>query len=77
VGFSGRQLVLLHVVALPLFERIMSRNVEREHFHRRPAGPSPGNVREPVADWTGVTGGRREGDASPSGSGPAPSAARA
>src|SRR3954468_1579317 len=31
LGFSGRQLVVLHDLALPLFERVMSRNVEREH----------------------------------------------
>jgi NAD(P)-dependent dehydrogenase (short-subunit alcohol dehydrogenase family) len=70
VGLSGRQLVALHDLALPLFERVMARTVEREHFLQRPAGPSPGNVREPVPEWTGVTGGWKEGDPSPQG-GPA------
>jgi hypothetical protein len=74
VGLSGRQLIVLHDLALPLFERLMSRNVEREHFFQRPAGPTPGNLREPVPEWTGVTGGWKEGDASPAGSGPARSA---
>jgi hypothetical protein len=76
VGFSGRQLIVLHDLALPLFERVMSRNVEREHFLQRPAQPSPGNLREPDPAWTGVTGGWKEGDASPTGSGPALSAMR-
>jgi hypothetical protein len=53
----------------------MSRNVEREHFQERPAPASPGSLREPVADWTGVTGGWKAGDASPEGSGPAVTAA--
>jgi len=73
VGLSGRQLILMHDLALPLFERVMSRTVEREHFLQRPAPPSAGNVREPMADWTGVTGGWKQGDASPQGA-PAPSA---
>ena len=71
VGLSGRQLIALHDLARPVFDRVMSRNVEREHFLERPADPSPGNLREPVADWTGVSGGWKEGDASPKGSGPA------
>jgi NAD(P)-dependent dehydrogenase (short-subunit alcohol dehydrogenase family) len=65
VGLSGRQLIALHDLALPVFERVMSRNVDREHFQQRPAGPSPGNLREPDPDWTGVTGGWKAGDASP------------
>jgi len=76
VGLSGRQLIALHDLALPVFERVMLRNVDREHFQQRPAGPSPGNLREPDPDWTGVTGGWKAGDASPKGSGPARSAMR-
>ena len=74
VGMSGRQLILLHDLAPPVFERVMSRNVEREHFLDQSAGPSAGNLREAVAELTGVTGGWREGDASPKGAGPARSA---
>jgi NAD(P)-dependent dehydrogenase (short-subunit alcohol dehydrogenase family) len=74
VGFSGRQLVALHDLTLPLFERIMTRNVEREHFLQRSAPASPGNLRDTSTEWTGVTGGWREGDASPHGSGPATAA---
>ena len=71
VGASGRQLVLLHSLAPAAFERIMTRNVEREHFREEPLDPTPGNLRQPMPDWTGVTGGWKQGDASPSGSGPA------
>jgi NAD(P)-dependent dehydrogenase (short-subunit alcohol dehydrogenase family) len=74
VGFSGRQLILLHELALPVFERVMSRNVEREHFLQRPAEPSAGNLRTPIAEGTGVDGGWKAGDASPKGSGPDPAA---
>jgi hypothetical protein len=71
-----RPRVRLHDVALPVFERVMTRNVEREHFLQRPAAPSPGNLRDPVAKWTGVSGGWKDGDVSPHGSGPSPAAMR-
>jgi hypothetical protein len=76
VGVSGRLMILLHDLALPLFERVMARTVEREHFLQRPAPPSPGNIYEPLPDWSGVTGGWKEGDASPTRPGPARSAMR-
>ncbi len=74
VGASGRQLVMMHALAPAVFERFMTRNVEREHFREEALEPTQGNLREPLAEWTGVTGGWKEGDASPTGSGPAPSA---
>jgi NAD(P)-dependent dehydrogenase (short-subunit alcohol dehydrogenase family) len=74
VGFSGRQMIVLHELARPIFERVMSRNVEREHFFQRPAPPSPGNLRAPMAEGTRTDGGWKAGDASPKGSGPAPAA---
>jgi short-subunit dehydrogenase len=77
VGASGRQLVLAHALAPSLFERLMTRNVEREHFRDEPLEPTPGNVYEPMPEWTGVTGGWKEGDASPKGSGPARAATAA
>ena len=71
VGASGRQLVLTHALAPALFERMMTRNVQREHFLDEPLEPTPGNVYEPMPEWTGVTGGWKEGDASPEGGDPA------
>jgi NAD(P)-dependent dehydrogenase (short-subunit alcohol dehydrogenase family) len=74
VGASGRQMIVLHGLAPALFERLMTRNIERDHFLRRPQEATPGNVREPMADWTGVTGGWKAGDPRPDGSGPDPAA---
>ncbi len=74
VGASGRQLVLLHALAQGVFERLMTRNVEREHFRQEEISATEGNLRRPMEEWTGVTGGWKAGDASPKGSGPAPSA---
>ena len=71
VGFSGRQLVAMHELAPWLFERLMTKNIEREHFRDEPLAPTPGNIREPMPEWTGVTGGWKDGDASPKGAGPA------
>jgi short-subunit dehydrogenase len=73
VGLSGRQMILMHGLMPALFERVFSRIVEREHFLDKPQPPTEGNVREPMPEWTGTTGGWHEGDASPKG-GPAPSA---
>jgi hypothetical protein len=64
-------MIMLHGLARPIFERVMSRNVEREHFFQRSAAPSAGNLREPIAEGTGTDGGWKAGDASPKGSGPA------
>jgi short-subunit dehydrogenase len=71
VGLMGRQMILQHDLLPPVFERLMPRYVEREHFREEPVRPTPGNVREPMADWTGASGGWKEGDASPRGAGPA------
>jgi hypothetical protein len=64
-------MIMLHGLARPIFERVMSRNGEREHFFQRHAGSSPGNLLEPMDEGTGVDGGWKAGDASPKGSGPA------
>lgn len=74
VGASGRQLVLTHALVPSLFERLMTWNVEREHFRDEPLEPTTGNVYQPMPEWTGVTGGWKDGDPSPKGSGPAPTA---
>jgi hypothetical protein len=59
-----------HVSAANLFMRIVSRNMEREHFRQRPAASSVDNLRHPIAEWTGVSGGWKDGDASRKGSSP-------
>ena len=77
VGLSGRQMVLTHDLMPWVFERVMTKVIEREHFRDRPAAPTPGNVVEPMQAWNGVTGGWKDGDPSPKGSGPAPEAVNA
>ena len=72
VGMSGRQLVYTHDFLPWLFERLITKQVQRDHFREEPQAPTPGNVFEPMDAWDGVTGGWKEGDPSPTGSGPAP-----
>ena len=67
VGASGRATILLHALAPRLLERIGPRLVDREFFRDEPLAPTPGNLREPMPEWTGVTGGWKAGDASPTG----------
>ena len=62
---SGRQLIAFHDLALPMFERVMTRNVDREHFLQQPAGASPRNRRERLVEWACITDGWTEGDARP------------
>jgi short-subunit dehydrogenase len=67
VGLSGRQMLLFRALAPGLAERVIPKLVEREHFLDKPQPPTPGNVLAPDPVWTGVTGGWKEGDASPQG----------
>ena len=67
VGTSGRQLLLMHALAPALFERFMTRNVEREHFRAERIEPTEGNLRRPMGEWTGVTGDWKEGERTASG----------
>jgi short-subunit dehydrogenase len=67
VGLSGRQMALFRALAPALAERVLPKLVEREHFLDKPQPPTPGNVLAPDPAWTGVTGGWKEGDASPRG----------
>jgi short-subunit dehydrogenase len=56
VGNSGRALTKVHAVAPKLSERFMSRMVEQKHLGDNPAPYSPGNVLEPMPQWTGISG---------------------
>jgi len=77
VGIVGRQVVGLHDLVPRLFERVMLRSVQRDQFRDARLAPTAGNVRDPMPEWTGVTGGWKDGDASPKGSGPARAAVAA
>jgi NAD(P)-dependent dehydrogenase (short-subunit alcohol dehydrogenase family) len=59
VGKAGRMLAFQHSVAPSLTQRLMARMVDRKHLRDTPASPTPGNVLEPMSEWTGVSGGWR------------------
>jgi short-subunit dehydrogenase len=56
VGNSGRMVARLHAIAPRLTERLMARMVERNHLRDTPAQNTQGNILEPMAQWTGVSG---------------------
>jgi short-subunit dehydrogenase len=60
VGNSARMLGKLHTIAPGLAERLMARMVDRNHLQDHPAPPQPGNVKTPMAEWTGVSGNWRD-----------------
>lgn len=60
VGNSARMLGKLHTIAPSLAERLMARMVDRNHLQHHPAPPQPGNVKTPMAEWTGVSGNWRD-----------------
>jgi short-subunit dehydrogenase len=43
---------LMHLVARPLFERVIARRMERDHFLPQPERPHEGNLFEPMAKGT-------------------------
>lgn len=53
-------MVAMQALGGPLFERVFAKQVERNHFLDEPAGPSPGNLFEPLPNGDGTTGGWRE-----------------
>jgi NAD(P)-dependent dehydrogenase (short-subunit alcohol dehydrogenase family) len=60
-GRAGRLVSLQWVVPRPLLERIASRAVWRTHFFEdQPVAPASGNLFEPSAKWTSVSGGWRD-----------------
>ena len=66
VGNAGRMMALQQRTAPGLTERLMAAMVDRQHLrHDQPAQPTPGNLFEPMAEGTGVSGGWREQDHGP------------
>jgi hypothetical protein len=61
IGGGGRQLALLRALTPPLGERVVARMVELDHFQRKPAPPSSGNVLAPIPGLTTSDGGWRAG----------------
>ena len=61
VGGAGRLLLAMQAFMSPLVERMMAKKVETGHFQERPAPISEGNLFKPVDQWTGISGGWRNG----------------
>jgi short-subunit dehydrogenase len=59
VGGSGRLTALQHSLMPGLTERMLARKVERDHFQKRSAPPTQGNLFAPMSEWTSVDGGWR------------------
>lgn len=57
VGAMGRLLTLQHTVAPGLTERMFARQVDAHHFQDVPVAPTEGNLFEPMAEWSTVSGG--------------------
>ena len=57
VGTSGHIVALQRTLAPRLTERLFAEQVERDHFQDASAGPTAGNLFQPLADTTGVSGG--------------------
>lgn len=56
-GAPVRAATFLHFISPRLYERITGRAVEQGHFQPVPAPPSPGNVFEPMPQYSSVSGG--------------------
>ncbi len=57
VGNAGRALMAMRTVAPALAERMVARQVDRDHFAERSAPAGDGNLFEPMTIWNTVGGG--------------------
>ncbi len=62
VGNAGKFMALLNRISPALTERLYAGQVESSHFEDRPAGPTEGNLFEPMEQYDALTGGWRSGD---------------
>jgi short-subunit dehydrogenase len=60
VGGSGRRIGILSRVAPGFAQRIMARQVRKDHFSKTPEGPNAGNIHRPMPEVSGTTGHWRE-----------------
>lgn len=56
VGLAGHAPRVPHAVSIRAFDRFMKKQVESDHFQNEAAPPTPGNLREPMREWTGISG---------------------
>ncbi len=59
VGNSARMMSAQFTMAPGLTERMLATMVDRQHLQDSPQEATPGNVLEPMEEWTGVGGGWR------------------
>src|SRR5215208_707801 len=62
VGNAGRLLALQHALSLGLYERQAARQIDKDHFQDEPASSTSGNLFEPVAEGSEVSGGWKNAD---------------
>lgn len=60
VGNAGRVMAMRHSLAPRRYEKSAARMIDREHFHDRPAEPTPGNLFRPMPEFAQVSGGWRD-----------------
>jgi short-subunit dehydrogenase len=56
VGGAGRRIGLLSRVAPGFAQRIMARQVRKDHFAKAPASNKPGNIHHPMPEVSGTSG---------------------
>ncbi len=59
-GRGAGQMIALQTVAPAVFERLIARKIDRDHFLDEPAAPTSGNLFAPAGDAAETTGGWRE-----------------
>jgi short-subunit dehydrogenase len=62
VGYIGDVMNVQHKLARGMAEKIMAQFVDREHFEKESASPTPGNIFEPVDDSDQTSGGWKDGN---------------
>jgi hypothetical protein len=60
VGNSVRNLQLIHALSPALYERTVTRIIQKGFLRDEPGEPGPGNLFEPDTEWTGTNGGFNE-----------------
>jgi hypothetical protein len=64
VGNAGRQILWMRTLAPPVAEKLIARRVDKNHFQKRQAPATDGNLFEPMRQWNTVGGGWRTIDES-------------
>jgi short-subunit dehydrogenase len=60
IGPAGKMMAMEHAMAPTLYEKFVSRFIDRDHLSNRPAADTHGNLHQPIESNKGITGGWRE-----------------